>query len=209
MAGGKEEVMFKGKIEANKIICIVLCATALIGFLLPAINISIEFFGNSRNTSLSVSSFFNRSESPFGDSDLSQADLFNLSGENMFSDVLADVGTKVATSVGAYFLTLLLLIIFFIFTFLGKLRKSANVMLAVSFALMAYAGTTIISVPETLLTSIESSLGFLARFINISEMFNLTLGNGYWLTIIMIGCTLLVKVILYIYSKYSGSAIIK
>ena len=69
-----------------------LCAAALAGFLLPAINIEIEFFGNTRNISLGIRSLFDRPKNPFGDmgagpgfgsdvaSRLADLDLFDFSG---------------------------------------------------------------------------------------------------------------------------------
>jgi hypothetical protein len=185
-----------------KIISIALCLAALAGFILPAVNIGIEFLGNSRSISLSIRTLFENSGSRFGGSDLSQADLFNLSDSNMFENLLADVRTVLITSVGAYFMTLILLIIILIFIFTGKFNKAIVIMSGVSVALLAYAGSTILSVTEILLSTLESSLGFLAMFINLSDLLKINLGIGYWLTMITLGCLLVLKIADFFYGKF-------
>jgi hypothetical protein len=169
---------------------------------LPAININIEFLGNSRDMSLSVKTLFENSNSRFGGSDFSQADMFNLSGSNMFENLISDVRGKLITSVGAYFVTLLLLIISLVFIIIGKFKIAVMSITAIGIALLAYAGNTILSVTEIIISSLEGSLGILALFINLSNMLQITLGGGYWLTIITLGGLLLATEGNFVYGKF-------
>jgi hypothetical protein len=189
----------KYRVNIKKIILIVLCLIGIIGFLLPAINLNIEFFGNSITTSLSLGTLFENTESRFGGSDLFQADMFDFSGENIFSNIFTDVRGKVIRSVGSYFVTLIILIVTFIFVVINKFKKTSIVMLAVSLILFVYAGRTILSVVEILLLEIQSMLGFIAVLIDISEMITVTLGNGYWLTIVTIISLIITQIILLHY----------
>jgi len=193
----------------NKVIyisLIVLCLIALIGFILPSIIIDVDMMGNSRSMSLSMQSFINRPENPFGGSALNASssgiasrfgdmDLFDFS-----SDMFGEIRPKMITSVGAYFISLILLIVVLIFTIINKLKKISIFLSAASFALLVYAGNTILTIPgplmDGLMTNIENSLGFLAMFINIADLinFNVVLGNGYWLTLITIGCLIIFKI---------------
>jgi succinate-acetate transporter protein len=181
----------------------------LIGFVLPAINLNIDFLGNSHSMNFSVSTLFSRPESRFGGSELSQADLFNLSDNNMFQDMFAEISPKLITSVGAYFVTLILLIVITVFTFINKFTKSTNIMITLSFVLFAYAGYTILSLMETLYNGLESSLGFLALFLNISDLLKINLGHGYWITLVAIGSILLIKIFIYIHSRFFSPRIIQ
>ena len=190
--------MFLQKIKIEQIIITALCLITLIGFFLPAINISIDFMGRETSISLSMRSLFERSESRFGGADLSQADLFNLGGDNMFSDIIADVSGIIVRSVGAYIITLILLIVILVLTLFNKIPKITMGMSAVSLGLFIYAGNTVLTAKEALVVGLESSLGFLAMFLNISEMIFITLGNGYRMTLIMLVCLLLAKIVFFI-----------
>jgi hypothetical protein len=182
----------------EKTILTVLCLIGIIGFLFPAFNLNLEIFNNSTTISLSLGTLFENTESRFGGSDFLQADMFNFSGDNILSDVFANFGEKLIRSVGSYFVTLIILIITLIFAIINKFKKTSIVMLAISLIMFVYAGSTILSVVETLVVEIQSMLGFIAMLIDISEIITVTLGNGYWLTIATITSLLITQIIFYI-----------
>jgi len=133
--------------------------------------------------------------------DMSQADLFNLSGEGRFSEMFAEVSGKVFSAVGAFLLTILLLVITLVFTILDKLKKPVNVMLVAAIGLFIYAGVTIMSVKDTLLAGLQGSLGFIGMLFNVSDMIKISLGGGYWLTMIFAWCLLLTNAVYYFWNK--------
>ena len=189
------------KIRPEKAVCIALCVIALAGFFFPAINIGVNFLGNSRNISLSIESLINRPENPFGSagsgsdiaSRISDLDLFDFS-----SDMFGGVGEKLVASVGAYFITLILLVAVLVIAFTGKLKIISAVVSAVALPLFIYAGNAILSVPELLIEGIKNSLGFFALFIDVSNMIMIDLGNGYWLTLSALCGILLLRITLII-----------
>jgi hypothetical protein len=186
--------------EISSRVCIALCVIALIGFLLPAINISIDFFGISRTVTLSMASFFDRPDNPFGDLDISNLSQINIF--DMSDDMFEEVSAKIVTAVGAYFITSILLIVLLICMIAGKLKKAGIILSAASLVLFIYAGYTITTVVESLLarlqSSIEAALGFFAMVIDISYILTLSLGNGFWLTLTAIGGIVLVNIISFI-----------
>lgn len=190
------------KYSKIKAICIALCFMALVGFFLPAINLRMNFLDNQKSISFSTLSLLDKPESIFDGANLSQEDMFSISSESMFSDLFMEIRPKLIISIGAYFIALILLIVIIASMFVGKLKKPINVMLVLSLALLVYAGCTILSVTEALFHRLENSLGFLASFINLSDLVKINLGSGYWLTLIMLGCMLLTKIIFYFLSDY-------
>lgn len=177
--------------DRKRIIVIILCIIALIGFILPVVNINIGFLGYSTDISvLNLTSLFN-SDSQFGTrlsgSESSSADMFDLSGR---SEIFTDMGVKLILIIVSYSFTILLLIIILIFTLINKYRKVSNVMTTISFLLYAYVGYAISTLTETLFNSVEEKLGFSVSQFNMSDMIKINIGTGYWLTIFAIGSIL-------------------
>ena len=189
----------------EKIICTMLCVIALIGFILPAVNINIDFLGNTRSMSLSARSLFDRPDTPLDDLESSRFSQLDLS--DMSSGIVAEIRTEVIASVGAYFIALVLLILLLVLAIIGKFKKTSILISAVSVTLLIYAGYTILTITEPLIdgieTIIENALGFLAFLIDVSSILSLSLGNGYWLTIIMLGCLFSIKTFLLIKNKHT------
>ena len=207
--------MLLKKINIDKLFSIIICivaAIAVIGFFRPAVNINLDINGNKRQLSLSMESVFNRPENPFGnmDSDESSGILSRFSDMDLLdfsSETFKDVRATIIRSVGSYLISLILLIIIFILAIIGKLKKVSIILSAISFALLIYAGRTILSVQEPfmngIVNNIENALGFLASFMNISDllMIEIGLGGGYWLTVITICCMVLLKATRIIQNK--------
>lgn len=174
----------------------VLCFIGLLGYILPfiSVNINILKYSYSKDVNLfNLFSFFNRSgqagDKQFGGLGSSLADVLGLRD----NDMLTGIAVKFILSVGSYVATLLLLIIVFVCLLTGALKKASTIMLAVSFVLYIYSGYTISKLPAELFDNIESKLGFLGSLLHLSDMVKISLGTGYWVTVIAIGCTLVIK----------------
>lgn len=184
------------KINKEKTIYIIIIFIALIGFALPAINVNISLLGISKNiNAFNMVSFFSESDTQFGGLDLTKTDISALTDGN---NILGNTGIKLIISVVAYFAVMILLIIIIICTFAGKLKKTSNVLLGVSFILYIYVGHTISTLTENLFSGIENALGFFASFIDISKLVQVNLKSGYLITLGAIGCLMLIKVVMYI-----------
>ena len=195
----EKQTLLKDKLKIDKIICIILCVTALIGFILPAVHIDINFLGNSSGIKISMASLFDRPDLPIDSGNLPQIDIMR--DNNIFSDI----SSKFISSVIAYILTFILLIVILVLTILEKLKKPGIIITAVSCGLYIYAGYSISNLTETLIktlqTALENTLGFFAGFINIADMIKIYLGNGYFLTLIAITAFLLTQIIFLFINK--------
>jgi len=184
--------------KSEKIILVALCLVALIAFLIPAISLETSFMGMSTNTTFGIATIFDSQDNPFAGMDMpgiqqrDMRDFLDLFGDD---NPFADVGTRLVISVGAYFITAVLLVVFLICTLLGKLTRVSTVLLVIGFALFVYAGYMISTVPEHMQAAFANLLGFLAMFIDISNIINISLGIGYWLTLVMMGCMVLIKLV--------------
>ena len=187
--------------KVKKLILVAMCSVALLAFFLPAVNVEVSFLGLSTSTSFGMASLVNRPDNPFGAIDmpnLSQhnlRDLIDLSGDD---NPFADVGTRLITSVAAYFITAVLLITVLICTIAGKLKKVCIALLALALALFLYARYMISTIPALMQSAFEGFLGFFAMFLNLSNIISISLGSGFWLTLIMIVCMLITKTIILI-----------
>ena len=174
--------MSKTSFKPQKFVHITLCVIALIGFFLPAIRTEIELsiLGVSRIENFSIARIFDGSNEPlldFGESQFS--DIL----EN--SDIMEDMGGRIVFSVAAYFGTLLLLMLFLLLTSLGKLRlrRIKLIIPPLAFILYIMGGRTIQTVSDIIVESLTNTLGFFALFIDLSRMFGIYFGSGYWLTL--------------------------
>ena len=175
-----------------KIIIVTLCVIALIGFFIPAIYVELSFLGNTRTSGFSLATVFEDNESQFGGMDFAQSDLADRFVDD---DIMADVTSRITLSVALYFITLALTLCVLVLSLLGRMPKVTAVLLACAVTLYIVAGRTILTVPAILLEGIQNALGFFALFINISEMIAITLGTGYWLTLIVLAIATLTKII--------------
>jgi len=77
-----------------------------------------------------------------------------------------------------------------------------NIILAVTIVLCIYVGFAFASLPSTLSYALEGVLGaneilgLFASMIDFSDILNVNLGGGYWLTLIAITILLTVKVLI-------------
>ena len=217
------------KINFKKLICVLLCAAALIGFMFPALNINIDFFGNSRSVSLGMKSLIDKPgdllgglepDMPSRFAGLDFSDLFDLSDLFDFSgEAFAGIRAKAIISVGAYFLTVFLIILSLVLIISGKSKKTGAVLSTVfiisviSVILFIYAGYTVLTIPEPLIeiigSALESSLGFFAMFINFSDLLSniltLRLGFGYWLTLAALCAALIFNLIFFIKTLFANT----
>jgi len=199
--------MLRNKFNKEKIIITILCVIALMGFLFPAINIDVNFLITSRNVSFSMRTIFNRPDNPFGGADMSRLSEINIL--DVSGGIFDEVRTKLVTAISAYLITLIALIALLICTLVDKLKKTSAVISTVSFALFIYAGYAISTVTEPLIGAIENTLGLVTLFIDISSLISLSLGNGFWLTLIAIGVILAIKIVNLISKLISKNSKIK
>jgi len=182
----------------KKLILIILCVIALAGFFLPAMRLNVSFFGLGTSTTFSLATFFNPPDNPFGAMDLpglqqrDLRDLIDLSGDD---NPFADVGARLVASIGAYFVTFILLVIALVFALMDKLRRASIALLSIAFVLFAYAGYAITTIPALMQEAFENFLGFFARLLDLSNIISITLGIGFWITLAAIACALVMRVI--------------
>jgi len=196
--------------DKRQIVLLALSLVALIGFVLPAVHLHVTIPGpdNSRSASFGALSLFEQSDSLFGETNSSDSSskpsLTSMLKEQFGGtspDGLADVSMRITTAAIAYFITLLLLALTVILTFIGKLNRTVNLLPAAAFALFLYAGIAILTVPGAALRlfsdMIDQALGSYASILNVSALINIdiTLGIGYWMTAAMLGIGLLFNII--------------
>jgi para-nitrobenzyl esterase len=168
-----------------RLIIIVMCIIAIFAYFLPSINLGISFRGLSSNSALSLTTIFDSSNNPFSGLDMSGGE-----DELMPVDISEIMGTiivRLVLPIIAYTATLIMLIITLIYTILNKFNLARTVMFCISIVIYFIAGLTITGTPQSLSDSMAGILGPFANFLNISQMFNITLGMGFWLTIITLG----------------------
>ncbi len=184
---------------------IILCFSALIGYLLPLVNIEVNllgFFSESINFNIfTFLSIFNASDSMFSGGPLSEANMLELVDGN---GALSNIGSGLAISAGLYLAVFILLIIVLVCLFTKKFKKTTTVMLAISFIFYIYIGYTVSSLPAELSNSLNNSNPFLS-LLNVSDMLNITLRSGYWITIGAIGAMLLMKATGYVIARKSSA----
>jgi len=167
----------------------------LVSFFQPAVRLNFSIINIERGVNLSLATFFERGE---GWINLNLADTdFALLFEE--SDVMARVGMRVLFSVLVYFATLLGMTAVLFFTFFGRFRWGARVIMALSFGLMLAMGRVVLSIAplvnQALNDTIQNSivLRIIALFIDTSEIIGLELRRGYWWIVVPLGLLLLVE----------------
>jgi len=87
---------------------------------------------------------------------------------------------------------------------MGKLNKTKMVVLALAFSLMILAGFVILTVPGIIANTLADRMGFLALFIEVTELLNIGLGFGYWIILSALAGMLLIDVYMIIKSYGLG-----
>jgi|GEM_PF-2759300 len=170
--------------KLNKILryfVIGLCLAAFAGFFMPAIHVTMSFFGFSRTTSFSVATVFEDSGSQMGDVNIVDSEVFNMLTDN---DLVRDVVPRIVISVVLYVLGLVMLLLTLLFSLLNKFIIIKTFASAMALIFIVIAGVIIRTVPALIYDSITNMLGFFALFINIQEMISIAFGAGYWIIVI-------------------------
>jgi hypothetical protein len=183
----------------TRIILTAVCLIALTGYFLPAISVEVSFMGRSTSNTFSLTSFFNRPDNQLSGLDLPQTDLFGSDETSLF----AGAGARLMTSIASYLAALVLLIALTVCTALGKLRKTSIALSAVSIGLLAYAGHAISTVTGPIIEALSETLGFLAIFIDLSNLITISPGAGYWLTLTALGAVFILR-ILFVWRTVGG-----
>jgi len=167
---------------------------------MPAVTVRLAFLGAERSANFSLATPFENNDSPFGGDggSFAQSDLLDLVDIDIF-DMRDDIGGMMARAAGLYLTTFLLLIAVLIFVLIDKLKKLSFLLHLLSIGLFIYSGRTMLSVPEIIFERIENLLGFFAMFINIRGMLQMSLGAGYWVTLVCITCAFLVRIVFLVH----------
>jgi len=169
---------------------------------MPMMSMEINVFdmvGQSVDISLrNLRTLGNDSDSPLGGIDSSDSVLSGFLGEN--TD-MPDIATSLRNTMVLYLLSLILLVVLLVLLVINKLKIASIVLLAIALAFYIYIGNTVSGLAISIISMLEQRLGFFAFLFNLSEMVNVSLGSGYWFTIIAIGSMLLVSVANFAVSK--------
>jgi len=184
------------KLNIIKVSLILLCAAALLGYFKPVINIQISVLGISRESNISLTTVLRRSDSPLGYLEMGQSDLSGLFGDN---DMMADIRGRIMVSAISFVMAFALLLIVIVFTVLGKFSFASIIMLSIAIILNIVAGYTFLTLPGILESSLSNLLGFLAIFLNVPEMIQISLGAGYWITMISVAGLLVMRIFQYVH----------
>lgn len=190
--------------NVEKLTLTALCLVAIFAFFIPAMHVEINFLGASTTSAFSMASFIDQPENPLGAIDLpelQQRDVFDLSDG---SSPFALVARRVAAAVGAYIGAALLLVAALICTVLNRLNKASAVLLIIACGLLAYGGNAMLAVPGLMQDALLDLLGFLAMFIDLSNLIGISLGGGFWLGIIAMAAAVAAKVIFLAQAPGSG-----
>jgi len=177
----------------QKIVLSALCAICMAGFFLSAINVTLAFLGHSQTTSVGLRTLFERRDPQEGVVNFEQSDIGNIFENNY---MLQGVLFRVVFSATAYMLTLLLILAIFFLVLFGRLKRLQIALTLLAAVSLVVAGVVILTVPTTLAAAIADMLGFLALFLNVSEIFSLSLGVGYWLTLSMLILLLFTQILI-------------
>ena len=173
---------------------IVLCFSTLIGYLLPLMSIDINIFDRvSQKRDISIKNIFtlrNESESPLNMTDLS--------GFTSGNGIISNITEKIINIISLYLAALIMIIAIIVTTILNKLKKASIVILMLSLAFYINIGIMASKLASDITTALEQQLGFLAIFYNFSDMINIKLGKGYWLTVTSI-CFLIITMALNVF----------
>ena len=181
---------------------VALCLIALLGYMMPMMSMEINVFdraGQSVDISLrNLRTLGNDSDSPLGGVDSPDSVLSGFLGDD---EDMPEVANNMRNTMVLYIVTLVLLVALLVLFAINKLKKTSIALLTVSLAFYIYIGNTVSGLAVDIISSLEQRLGFFAFLFNLSEMINVSLGIGYWLTIITIGCMLFVSVANLLLSK--------
>jgi len=165
----------------SKFIKIGTATIALSGIFFPLVNISVHLLGTA-DISFGLIDILRSL------SDEASHEVFDL----VTSDILSsDIGMHIFLLFAAYILAIILTVITLILTFTNKLKIVKIAFVSTATILMVYTGIRINALPEVLIYYLEETLvdhldgfiGFLTSIIDFSNIFEINLGLGYWITL--------------------------
>jgi len=188
-------------IKILKYIVISLYIIAIVGFFLPFASLELSFFGTYRQVNFSLMTIFqNNSQDPLFGGGLGYSDL----GEFISDlDEVRNVTNRAVLAAVCYGSSFLMVLVVLIFTILNKLKYLRILLAAIIVCLFIYAGHIISGIPYMIFDEIENMLGFFALFINFRGMLSISLGIGYWISLI----TMCVNFVILIPASFRKSKI--
>jgi len=174
-----------------KYVAITLCIITITGFFLPFVNLEMSLLGNNRRMSLSLATIFqnNRQDFPFGGGG-GGSDL----GEFLDGLEVGDITNRAILAVTFYGISFLLVIIVLIVTIINKLKRLRILFVVIMISLFISAGHIASGIPEMIFTELEAMFGFFALFLNFRGMLSLSLGTGYWVSLITMFVNLVILI---------------
>ena len=187
MYGVRKQTIIRG-------ISIVLCLIALWGYLIPVMGISIVALNRTvRSMDVNIGnaiSFRDELEDMFKVTESSDSALPALLG----SEGYAEIEGKLTVFAGLYLAALVLLVILLLLLLANKPVKKNAVISVAALASFIYMGYTISNLAGDIIGILEQRIGFLSPHVDLQKMVNVTLENGFWLTIIAIGCLVVAQI---------------
>ena len=208
---GVSDLIMKLFKKYNKYILIGLTIIALSGMFFPLVSISFHFFGTTSMDFGIIDIFQNlRGETPH--------EVFDLIANHILE---SDIGRDIILPFAAYILAVILIIITLPFTFTNKFKFLKIAFISAAIILIVYAGIGIDTMSGLIIGYLEGGLadligeiagflvgdlagflvgglaGLLTSLMDFSNILDIYLGSGYWLTL----GTLLLTLILLIIAK--------
>jgi cation transport ATPase len=168
-----------------------LCLIALVGYILPLININMNnISGESTSKDISLLSVFQDPSSILENESILSSDRF--AG---MADVLSNTTRQIKTIMALFAVSLFITIIVLVFIIINKFKAITAIILSGVLFLPIYIGTAISSLSRQFIQSLEQGLGFLASLITLSDFISIKIGVGYFVTIGAIGFLTLLQLL--------------
>ena len=186
----------KQLMKNSKYLYLILGVLALLGIFFPLLNVSVDFLGTSNAVEVSVVNLLQNVGSQ-------QRQMAQAGGMMQENPMLPEIGRTIVRPFIAYVVMLIGLVVVTLFLFIQKFKIATNVLLASIIPLCVYVGFAFTSLSTTLSESLmevfESPI-FLSM-IDLTDLLSVSLGNGFWLTVISIGMLVVVRVVTQVYPK--------
>jgi len=174
-----------------RFVLIMLCLIALVGYILPLININMNnISGESTSKDISLLSVFQDPSSILENESILSSDRF--AG---MADVLSNTTRQIKTIMALFAVSLFITIIVLVFIIINKFKAITAIILSGVLFLPIYIGTAISSLSRQFIQSLEQGLGFLASLITLSDFISIKIGVGYFVTIGAIGFLTLLQLL--------------
>ena len=169
----------------KRVVVFLILIIAVIGYLLPAFWVKIEFLGMSRDYDFGIYTPF-KEEDSINRINFTERDINNAFSESM---EIKEIGNRIIISVLLYVLALIFLVIALAVSFFIKQRGGIKIIFS-SAALLLHivSSRVLITVPDLIIVELNrilnNTLRFFAFFMSIpQDIVRIEPGSGYWVTL--------------------------